>query len=250
MRSAVSQDITRRLGGILFGFYSPDEVRKASVVEIKCLSAFDQFGNALKDGLYDPRMGVSPYERNARCVTCGQEEEHCPGHMGHIEMVLPVYNVFLVNYLHKLLRTKCLFCHKVKATEARVKHYQVMFMLLKFGMLGEYENYKKLCEIRIPSRYKTSDKNKALKHSEATSEGRKASQSTRRPSESSQGTTEEKAKHDAEKGEKVMKDICFNLEKHAKTERNRIIELLDVRKNEKRFRKGIEWNASLAAKFQ
>jgi DNA-directed RNA polymerase I subunit RPA1 len=62
----VSQNISKRLDGILFGFFKAEEIRKMSVVEITCLSAFDQFNNPLKGGLYDPAMGVSPYERFAK----------------------------------------------------------------------------------------------------------------------------------------------------------------------------------------
>ena len=111
------EKITKRLNGVLFSFYTADEIRKLSVAEIKSYNAFDQFGKPLYGGLYDPRMGVSPYEKNATCETCGQEEFDCPGHLGHIELSMPVYNCFLMNYLHKILRTKCWHCHKIKFPE-------------------------------------------------------------------------------------------------------------------------------------
>ena len=41
---------------------------------------------------------------NFRCVTCGQEGLSCPGHIGHIELILPVYNPFLMDILLKLLK--------------------------------------------------------------------------------------------------------------------------------------------------
>lgn len=243
-----TSDISRRLNGILFGFYTPEEVRDMSAVEVKALSAFDQFGTPLKEGLYDPRMGLSPYERNTRCVTCGQDSEGCPGHIGHMELVVPVYNVFLVSYLHKILRTKCLFCHKLKASETRTKHYRVMFSLLKFGMPDEFDTYKRLCEIRIPTKYKQ-PASKTQKEMKAAKDKRKQSQSTRRNSETSEGTTE------APKTEKVaddeaMRDFIGKLDAHAHDEKKRIEALLDVKLNKDRFADGIERNSSISQRFR
>jgi DNA-directed RNA polymerase I subunit RPA1 len=244
----VSADLTRRLDGILFGFYTPDEVRKMSAVEVKALSAFDQFGTPLKEGLYDPRMGLSPYERNTRCVTCGQDSEGCPGHLGHMELVVPVYNVFLVSYMHKLLRTKCLFCHKLKASETRTKHFRVMFSLLKFGMPAEFEAYKRLCEIRVPAKYREGQTHKA-KVKAALNEKRKVSESTRRNSETSEGTAET-PKEPAVLPEAAMAEMVTNLDKHAHSERKRIEAMLDIKANPGRFENGIEWNYSIAQMFR
>jgi DNA-directed RNA polymerase I subunit RPA1 len=244
----VSTDMTRRLDGILFGFYSPAEVRQMSTVEIKALSAFDQFGTPLKEGLYDPRMGLSPYERNTRCVTCGQDSEGCPGHLGHLELIVPVYNVFLVSYLHKLLRTKCLFCHKLKASETRTKHFRVMFNLLKFGMPAEFETYKRLCEIRIPSKYRESQLKKS-KPTQASKELRKHSESTRRNSETSEGTADGPKEAVVNK-ELAMQEMITSLDKQAHVERKRIEGLLDIKAHPERFENGIEWNCSISQQFR
>ena len=230
----------------MFGFYTPEEMRKMSVVEVKGLSAFDQFGSPLKEGLYDPRMGVSPYERFAKCVTCGQDEEACPGHIGHLELVVPVYNVFLVRYLHKLLRIKCLFCHKIKSTEVRTKHFRIMFTLLKFGLLQEFEDYKRLCDIKIPARYKTANI-KPTKVQEPKKDKRKDSQSTRRPSDTSEGTINEEKL--AAKEESALREILIKLEVHAAEEKSKIEGMTNIKMNKERFEKGVDWNASIAQKF-
>ncbi len=96
--------ITKRLNGIIFGFYEPNEIKKLSVKEITNPLAFDQINRPLPNGLYDPALGVSPYEKFSRCTTCGQEGLNCPGHLGHIQLILPVYNPFLMDKLHKLLQ--------------------------------------------------------------------------------------------------------------------------------------------------
>lgn len=249
-----SEDITRRLDGILFGFYSPEEIRKMSVVEITCLSAFDQVGSPISQGLYDPKMGVSPYERHGRCVTCGQGEEACPGHIGHIELEVPVCNVFLVSYLHKLLRAKCLFCHKLKITASRQKHYRIMFTLLKFGLLAEYEAYRKLCEIRVPNKYRpgakveTSTTKSGKKDVDSV---RKASNSTRKPSDTSESAPSDKnTKKELEDKERAaMSQIYCNLEASADLQRAEIEALLDVKANADRYRNGFDWNTTLNQKF-
>ena len=48
------------------------------------------------------------------CSTCSLSQKECPGHMGHIELNVPVYNPFLFGELFKLLRRKCFFCHRFK----------------------------------------------------------------------------------------------------------------------------------------
>jgi hypothetical protein len=125
----------------------------------------------------------------------------------------------------------------------RLKNYKHMFMLLKFGLLEEYESFKKLSEIRVANRYKETSEPKAK-------EKRKVSESTRRGSETS-GEEKIKEKEDLNaKGEEVMKGMMKDLEKHAKEERKRIIDLLNVRKHAEMYSKGFHNNAAIAQKLQ
>jgi DNA-directed RNA polymerase I subunit RPA1 len=95
-----------------------------SVKEISNPKAFDKLNHPIRGGLYDPALGVQPHERGTRCVTCGQENLDCTGHVGHIELLLPVYNPYLVNQLMSLLRSKCYYCHKLRITKDRKKFYK------------------------------------------------------------------------------------------------------------------------------
>ena len=54
-----------------------------------------QVGYPIRGGLYDPLMG--PFERD-RCETCNQYDIHCPGHLGHIELDVPVFNPVLFQF--------------------------------------------------------------------------------------------------------------------------------------------------------
>jgi DNA-directed RNA polymerase I subunit RPA1 len=72
-----------------FQLFTPDEVRRVSVCAVTNLEALDRSKMPIKGGLYDPAMG--PLDPLSCCATCGLTYNECPGHMGHIELPLPVY---------------------------------------------------------------------------------------------------------------------------------------------------------------
>lgn len=51
---------------------------------------FDNVKNAIKGGLYDPAMG--PMDPKERCATCSLNSFECPGHFGHVDLSVPLYN--------------------------------------------------------------------------------------------------------------------------------------------------------------
>lgn len=55
----------------------------------------DTSGRPLPDGLYDPALGLLPNDRS-ECETCGLGSARCPGHFGHVELPVPVYNPLLI----------------------------------------------------------------------------------------------------------------------------------------------------------
>ena len=62
-----------------------------------------------------PPQAFGPTRVGVTCKTCGLKFRHCPGHMGHIELSVPVYNPLLFNHMFRLLRSKCWSCHRFKA---------------------------------------------------------------------------------------------------------------------------------------
>lgn len=61
----------------------------------------DNVGNPSVNGLYDLALG--PPDSKEACATCMQNFSNCPGHFGHIELPLTVYNplffdVSMLNY--------------------------------------------------------------------------------------------------------------------------------------------------------
>ncbi len=96
--------------GIQFGIYSPDEIRRRSVVEIITQTPYE--GSEPKiGGLFDPRMGV--LENGKTCRSCGQTNHGCPGHFGHYELTRPVYFIQFLPMILNVLRCVCVRCSKL-----------------------------------------------------------------------------------------------------------------------------------------
>jgi DNA-directed RNA polymerase I subunit RPA1 len=63
--------------------------------------------------------------------------QECPGHLGHIELAVPVYNPTLFPLLYRLLRLKCYACHRFRAPAQESRILKVRLMLLDLGRLNE-----------------------------------------------------------------------------------------------------------------
>eukprot|EP00887_Chlorella_sp_A99_P007930 scaffold12.g7930.t1 len=129
-----SKEITNaRVSAVSFGFFTDEEVRKISCKRIVSPIIFDNLKHAVKGGLYDPAMG--PMEPRERCVTCGLSAFECPGHFGHIELAVPLYNPLVFLTLYKLLRCTCLHCFEFRMAGAEVERFRRRLELLSQGRL-------------------------------------------------------------------------------------------------------------------
>ncbi|OEH76453.1 DNA-directed RNA polymerase I largest subunit [Cyclospora cayetanensis] len=94
-------------------------------------AAAAELSAAVPGGLHDSRMGV--FDGRETCGTCGGSGS-CPGHLGHIELELPVLNPILISSLVKLLRGVCLECRRVRLSKQQkgleVKRFQLLQLLL------------------------------------------------------------------------------------------------------------------------
>ena len=52
---------------------------------------------------------------NDVCGTCNKGAYYCPGHCGHIEMPVPVYNPFFYDQLRLIFACICSRCHRFQA---------------------------------------------------------------------------------------------------------------------------------------
>ncbi len=59
----------KRISGSYFSYYKSKQIQGLSVVKIYKLKAFDKNGKAIKSGLYDPAMGVSPTSKYSMYIT-------------------------------------------------------------------------------------------------------------------------------------------------------------------------------------
>ena len=82
-----------------------------------------------------PRSG--PSDKFDLCGTCGLNYVHCPGHMGHIALPLPVYHPVFFMSLYQLLRASCWACHRLLAPPLRLALVRGQLELLDRGCLEE-----------------------------------------------------------------------------------------------------------------
>jgi DNA-directed RNA polymerase subunit A' len=98
-----------------FGLFSPQDVRKLSVVEIQTPDTYDEDGAPITAGLMDGRLGT--LEPRQRCKTCGNTAIRCPGHFGHIELAVPIVHIEFTKLIYDLLRATCRGCGKIMLPE-------------------------------------------------------------------------------------------------------------------------------------
>ncbi|RHY34590.1 hypothetical protein DYB32_000813 [Aphanomyces invadans] len=136
MDAATDQSILRHeVSEVCFGFYSDDEIRDLSVKQITSRISFDTLKNPVLGGLYDPALG--PIDFNMICPTCHLTQKECPGHLGHIELPVPVYSPVLFTTLLNILKRKCMSCHKFRRHSANSRVYRVRILLLDNGYVEE-----------------------------------------------------------------------------------------------------------------
>lgn len=138
-------DISKPVGSSIthvdFGILSADEIRKRSAKQITNPTVFDNLGHPVSGGLYDPALGA--FLKNL-CSTCGLNELYCPGHQGHIELPVPVYNPLFFNQLYMFLRTTCLYCNHFKLHKNDVHRYECKLKLLQYGLILEATEIDKI----------------------------------------------------------------------------------------------------------
>ncbi|KGL91263.1 DNA-directed RNA polymerase I subunit RPA1, partial [Charadrius vociferus] len=107
--------------------------RKLSVKPITNPQYLDNVGNPASNGLYDLALG--PPDSKEVCATCMQNFSNCPGHFGHIELPLTVYNPLFFDKLYLLIRGSCLNCHMLTCPRAVVHLLLSQLKVLEKGLL-------------------------------------------------------------------------------------------------------------------
>lgn len=122
-----------RLSAVRFLTYTGPQLCSISVKKITNPETFDSLLHPNLGGLYDPSLG--PSDKYDLCGTCGLNYVHCPGHVGHIALPLPVYHPVFFMSLYQLLRASCWACHRLLATPLRLALVRGQLELLERGWL-------------------------------------------------------------------------------------------------------------------
>lgn len=113
MRSTKYQDINMFPSDLEFTVFTSEEIKRMSVVQVITGLTFDPLGHPLPGGLYDSLMGTGDSSLDP-CGTCFNIRS-CPGHIGHIQLNVLVYNPFFVKLLQRLCNVFCINCHKYQS---------------------------------------------------------------------------------------------------------------------------------------
>uniref|UniRef100_A0A8C3JZU5 DNA-directed RNA polymerase subunit n=1 Tax=Calidris pygmaea TaxID=425635 RepID=A0A8C3JZU5_9CHAR len=135
----------------------PASPAKLSVKAITNPQYLDNVGNPASNGLYDLALG--PPDSKEVCATCMQNFSNCPGHFGHIELPLTVYNPLFFDKLYLLIRGSCLNCHMLTCARAVVHLLLSQLKVLEKGLVipisfilyqvgDQCSNVKNVCECR------------------------------------------------------------------------------------------------------
>ncbi|KAL8779785.1 MAG: hypothetical protein Q9213_006770 [Squamulea squamosa] len=130
----ISQPIASHIGSVEFGSLSSEEIKAFSVKKIVNSTTFDTLLHPVPGGLYDPALGA--WGDNP-CATCTLNTYSCPGHVGHIELPVPVYHVTFLDQILVLLKGKCEFCGHLKLNSLEICRFACKLRLTHCGMLKE-----------------------------------------------------------------------------------------------------------------
>ena len=130
---------------ITFGFHTANDIRKVSVVQVFNSETFNMLGHPTTHGLYDPLMG--PWSIKAGlCTTCHLNDDHCPGHYGHIDLPLPVFHPMFQRNVIRILKMTCPVCKRFFFSGVKLSRfiYQLLFTatLSRISFINVWVNLK------------------------------------------------------------------------------------------------------------
>lgn len=109
---------------VQFSIPSAQEYKDMSVCHVTKAGSFQQIVKSNRDNtLFDERMGS--IDIGEVCMTCGENEYKCPGHFGHIELAVPVYNKLFHMYIKKLLKSICFSCYRLRIQNTHLNFYNL-----------------------------------------------------------------------------------------------------------------------------
>lgn len=124
-----------RLSSVKFRTYTGEEIKKISCKKVTNPNTFDSLLHPNTGGLYDPAFG--PCEKHNLCTTCGLNYMHCPGHMGHIGLPLPVYHPIFFKPMYQLARGSCWNCQHLLSSPLDVQLFVAQLQLVESDLVSD-----------------------------------------------------------------------------------------------------------------
>ena len=157
---AFASPIAAAPSGIEFGRLTSEDIKKLSVKRIHVTPTLDSMFGPMPGGVHDLALGAINV-LDAACSTCRMTAAHCPGHCGHIDLPTQCYHPQYIDTTLRLLRAKCVYCHRFRIPENRINMMICQLRLLEHGLVEEYT---------ILQRYKLGSKRKRSKDDEEAGE--------------------------------------------------------------------------------
>ncbi|XP_069673659.1 DNA-directed RNA polymerase I subunit RPA1-like isoform X3 [Periplaneta americana] len=107
-------------------------------------------------------LGVWPVSDSSDpCMTCSNNVYKCPGHIGHIELPLPVINSLFHKVIYNILKLACLNCHNFRIKGVSKHLFVTKLRLLDDGLITEAQEVEEVIADLLSSSNPTNVVNEA-----------------------------------------------------------------------------------------
>ncbi|KAK3927796.1 DNA-directed RNA polymerase I subunit RPA1 [Frankliniella fusca] len=132
---------------VSFTMFTSDEIRRISAVTIKTPLTLNALGHPVAGGLYDGAMGPMT-DTSDPCKTCLKNIFGCPGHIGHIELPVPVSNPLFHKPVSVFMRLACLNCYRLQLNPAIKWQIIAQVRLAEAGFMTDALEVENSCIIK------------------------------------------------------------------------------------------------------
>lgn len=131
---------------VTFSMFTSDEIRALSAIKIVTPLTLNALGHPVTGGLYDTAMGPMT-ENSDPCKTCLKNVYGCPGHIGHIELPVPVTNPLFHKPVSVFMRLACLHCYRLQLPPVFKWQIVAQLQLAEAGFITEALEVETACTI-------------------------------------------------------------------------------------------------------
>lgn len=149
MKKPVVEGNPQVVKNIKFGVFSPQDIKKLSVLELHQRDLIDTSNNDRNPavgGALDRRLGSN--DKSINCSTCDELMQDCVGHFGIIRFNMPVFHIGYYKLMITCLQNICKTCSKVLVEEDVKRTYlrKLKSNLDGVGRKGVLKSLNVLCK--------------------------------------------------------------------------------------------------------